>query len=46
MRPACDPSAMTSHQPFRDVRATAAKVLATEALVIAALWVLGRYFSS
>ena len=29
-----------------DIRATAVKVLATEALVIAALWLIGRLFSS
>jgi hypothetical protein len=29
-----------------DIRATAVKVLTTEALAIAALWLLGRLFSS
>jgi hypothetical protein len=28
------------------MQATAAKVLATEAVVLAALWLLGRYFGS
>lgn len=28
------------------IRATAVRVLATEVLVIAALWLLGRYFSA
>ena len=28
------------------IRATAVKVLATEVFVVAALWLLGRYFSA
>jgi len=33
------------NQPLT-IRATAVRVLATEVLVIAALWLLGRYFSA
>jgi len=33
------------HQPAR-IRGTAVKVLTTEVLVVAALWLLGRYFSA
>jgi hypothetical protein len=37
---------MSSQETSHVMRMTAAKVLATETLVIAGLWLLGRYFSS
>jgi hypothetical protein len=42
----CGPEVNVSADASARIRATAVKVLVTEAFVIAALWLLGRYFSA